>query len=275
VRCLQVKERAEGLILACRAHPKTDVTVEWLAADFVAEPPTAQQAVVWWVKQMTHDILAIRLELENRPAFKFAAGQYLQLTVAGAPARSYSMASLPGEELVEIHVRLVPGGRASTVIHNSTKPGDLVQVEGPSGSAYLREAHEGPMIAIAGGSGLAPIKSIVGQALEVGKNEAVHVYFGARTPKDLYLMDYFKTLERRHSNLRFIPVLSLERAEGCRDGYVANAIAQDWKELTEIKAYVAGPPAMVDAVGAVLTRRGVATADIHADVFFTPEEQPR
>jgi NAD(P)H-flavin reductase len=252
--------------------PTTDVTVAWLDVDYVTMPTVAQGATVGMAKSKTHDILAIRQKLDDRSAFRFAAGQYLSLAMPGAPARHYSMASRPDEELVELHVRLVPGGRTSSLIHASLKAGDRVEIEGPAGSAYLRDTHGGPVVAVAGGSGLAPIRSIVETALGAGMNQPIHLYFGARTEDDLYLVDHFRALEQRFSNLTFVPVLSQAVETGRRTGFVSEALAEDHRQLAGAKAYVAGPPGMVDAVGSVLAARGVASSDIHADVFFTPEE---
>lgn len=269
---LSEDERAAGLILACRAAPTDDVTVEWLDNDFAADRPGVQDAEVAMIERMTHDIMALRLRLSDRSAFRFAAGQYLTLTAAGAPARQYSMASRPDDELLELHIRAVPNGLTSNRIHASLKPGDLVGIEGPLGSAYLREAHAGPIVAIAGGSGLAPIKSIVETALTGGLDMPIHLYFGVRAIRDLYLVEHFRALARGFPNFAFVPVLSRESSAGWRTGQVSDALARDHQTLDGAKAYVAGPPAMVDAARAVLAERGVAAADIHADVFFTPEE---
>ncbi|MGO4741693.1 2Fe-2S iron-sulfur cluster-binding protein [Bosea sp. 2KB_26] len=269
---LTEEDQANGLILACRSAPTTDVTIEWLDEAYVAMTTVVQAATVVAVESKTHDILAIRLKLDDRSAFRFAAGQYLSLAMPGAPARHYSMASRPDDELVELHVRLVPGGRTSSVIHASVKADDRVEIEGPAGSAYLRDAHGGPIIAVAGGSGLAPIKSIVEAALGAGMSQPIHLYFGARTEDDLYLVDHFCALVQRFSNLIFVPVLSQAVETGRRTGSVSDALAEDHQQLAGAKAYVAGPPGMVDAVGSVLAARGVASSDIHADVFFTPEE---
>ncbi|AMS40580.1 2Fe-2S iron-sulfur cluster-binding protein [Aminobacter aminovorans] len=268
---LTEEERADGFILACRAVPSEDVVVEWLDEAFDTEQAEAQDAEVVAVERMTHDIVAVRLALADRPSFRFAAGQYLSLTMPGAPARSYSMASRPDEELVELHVRAVPGGVTSSRIHASLVAGDIVRIDGPAGSAYLREAHAGPVITLAGGSGLAPIKSIVETALHQGMAQPIHVYFGVRAERDLYLVEHFRALERQFRNLSFLPVLSQTASNGWRSGFVADALAQDHGDLTGAKAYVAGPPAMVDSCLAALGVLGVQAGDIHADVFFTPE----
>lgn len=268
---LSEEERALGRILACRALPLEDVTVEWLDVEYVAKPAVAQGASVVAIERKTHDILAIKLELDDREAFRFAAGQYLSLTIPGAPTRHYSLASRPSDELVELHVRLVPQGRTSSLIHSSLSSCDRVEIAGPAGSAYLREAHDGPIVAVAGGSGLAPIKSIVETALNAGMKQNIRLYFGARTEDDLYLVDHFRALEHRFANLSFVPVLSQVSNSGHRSGYVSDALAEDHQDLAGAKVYVAGPPVMVDAVGEVLAACNVPPSDIHADVFFTAQ----
>ena len=269
---LTEQERAEGLILACRAVPTTDVTVEWLDETVPAGRTVMQDATVVAIEQMTHDIRLFRLELRDRSAFRFAAGQYLRLEMEGAPARQYSMASRPDEELIDLHIRAVPGGRTSSRIMSFLQAGDRVGVEGPAGSAYLRDAYPGPIIAIAGGSGLAPTKSIVETALLSGMEVPVHLYFGARSERDLYLVEHFQGLMQRFRNFTFFPVLSRVESSSWRAGYVSAAVAEDHDHLAGAKAYVAGPPAMVDVSLSVLIERGVSARDIHADVFFTPEE---
>ena len=138
----------------------------------------------------------------------------------------------------------------------------------------MREKHSGPILGIAGGSGLAPVKAMAETALDKGMGQPIRIYFGARSERDLYLVDRFTALMGDHSNLSFVPVLSENPGFGFRAGYVSDAVAADLDDLDGWKAYLAGPPAMVEAVGLVLLERGIGAADIHADVFFTPEHAP-
>lgn len=270
---LSPEERAEGLILACRALPTSDAGVAWLdGADEIAEMPVRRlSGRLVEVVDATHDIKLLRVALEKREGWDFRAGQYVRLAYPGAPARDYSMANRPDEEFIEFHVRQVPGGAASQIIARTAQVGDPLVVEGPFGSAFLREGHAGPILAVAGGSGLAPVKAIVETAIAKGMKQPIHVYFGVRTARDLYLIDRFAVIAGLHANVCFVPVLSEETAGGFRSGYVSDAIAADIADLDGWKAYVAGPPAMIDSVGPVLLERGIRSADIHADVFFTPD----
>lgn len=268
---LSAEEKAEGLILACRAVPETDVSVAWLGDDDAApaEPSRRFAAKVVAVDDATHDIKRIRLAPADGSTLAFAAGQYARLTFPGLPPRDYSMANRPGEAELEFHIRRVPGGSASEGVHATVRVGDALTVEGPFGHSHLRGAHAGPILCIAGGSGLAPIKSIVETALAHGMRQPIHVYFGARAERDLYLVDAFAALREAHANLHFIPVLS-ETAGAARAGFVTAAVGEDLPDLDGWKAYVAGPPAMVEAAMETAFARGLRRDDLHADVFFTP-----
>ena len=206
---------------------------------------------------------------------RFSAGQYARLSFPGVPARDYSMANRPDQNELEFHVRRVPGGKTSNHIHAELKPGEPVTVDGPFGSSYLRHGHTGPILAVAGGSGLAPIRSIVETAIAIGMRQPMRVYFGVRTERDLYLVEHFQALAAYHEQLTFTPVLSEAASSFYRTGMVSTAVAEDLGDLDGWKAYVAGPPGMVEATMAVATATGLRSQDLHADIFFTPEELPQ
>jgi CDP-4-dehydro-6-deoxyglucose reductase/ferredoxin-NAD(P)+ reductase (naphthalene dioxygenase ferredoxin-specific) len=268
------EEKADGLILACRALPLTDATVAWLGSDDEVHPPRRLGGVVTGLDDLTHDIKLVRITPEDGAPLHFTAGQYAQVSFNGVPARNYSMASCQGESSLEFHIRRVPGGMTSGHVHGALKIGDKAELELPLGSSSLRQHHSGPILCIAGGSGLAPIKSIVETALDHGMRQPLHVYFGARTERDLYLVDYFHSLASRHAHLAFTPVLSEGSSSRYRSGLVTQAMAEDLSHLDGWKAYVAGPPLMVDATMAAAFVRGLRSEDMHADVFFTPESAP-
>lgn len=272
---LSDEEKAQGLVLACRAIPTTDAIVAWLGDD--EEPPPHPHrrlnCRVTAIEDATHDIKHILLDIDGADPLAFTAGQYARLTFPGAPTRDYSMASRPGERTLEFHIRRVPGGAATQRIHAELKLGDPVMAEGPFGSSYLREQHTGPILCVAGGSGLAPIKGIVEAAMAHGMKQPIHVYFGARSDRDLYLVDLFEGLAQRHPNLSFTPVLSdAPLGAQWRTGFVTDVVAKDLQDFDGWKAYVAGPPPMVEAAMQICAARGLRSGDLHADVFFTPGE---
>ncbi|MBP2236737.1 CDP-4-dehydro-6-deoxyglucose reductase/ferredoxin-NAD(P)+ reductase (naphthalene dioxygenase ferredoxin-specific) [Sinorhizobium kostiense] len=271
---LTPEERDMGLILACRAQPKTDATVAWLGSeeDRADHPVQVLKAKVLSLDDATHDIKRVRLLPEGGVPLAFSAGQYAQLSFPGAPMRDYSMANQPGERELEFHIRRIPHGAASERVARTVAVGDEVTVRGPYGSAFLRQRHTGPILAIAGGSGMAPIKSIVETALNHGFRQPIHLYFGVRQERDLYLVEHFRTLCEHHPNLAFIPVLSqVEHSVRFRTGTVTQALAEDLQDLDGWQTYMAGPPAMTDSVTPVLLERGLQRDGLHVDVFFTPE----
>jgi CDP-4-dehydro-6-deoxyglucose reductase/ferredoxin-NAD(P)+ reductase (naphthalene dioxygenase ferredoxin-specific) len=220
----------------------------------------------------THDIRIIRLAPPAGARFDFRAGQYAQLGFAALPPRDYSMASRPDEPLLEFHIRDMGEGASRYAVRRLTL-GESVGVAGPLGNAWLREEHGGPIVAVAGGSGLAPMKAIVETALHLGLAQPIHLYFGVRSAGDLYFVEHFQQLATARRNFRFVPVVAEpEEPSPWRRGLVGDAIAADVADLAGCKAYLAGPPPMVEATVALLRARGLPAADIHADPFYSEEE---
>jgi len=273
-------EKNSGLILACRSVPWSDCEVAWLEQDeVVAHPLRKLTCTVRGLDRMTHDIVRVRLSIEAGGPFDFTAGQFAEVTFAGLPARDYSMANRPGDAGLEFHIREIPGGAVSAHANSALKVGDSVQVEGPHGIAYYRATHTGPIVALAGGSGLAPIKSIVETALAHGAGQPIHMYFGVRDAPDLYLEDHFSDLAARHPNLSFTPVLSEPGGSTAhRTGYLADVVAADFATapgLDGCKIYLAGPPIMVETCVERVRERGAADEDCHADAFYTEADKAK
>ncbi len=266
-------EKDRGLILACRAVPWADSEVAWLDEDdLIVHPRRLLDCEVVALDDATHDIKRIRLKIVSGGPFDFSAGQFASVTFENCPPRDYSMANVPGDPILEFHVRLAAGGATSTHVGEKLEVGHHVRVEGPFGPSYLRETHRGPIIAVAGGSGMAPIKSVVERALQQALPQHIYFYFGVRSERDLYLHDHFASLAQTHRNLHFIPVLSEGEGAERRLGLVHEALAQDFDEFDGCKAYLAGPPVMVEAASRLLEQRGMRRADIHADAFYTAAE---
>jgi CDP-4-dehydro-6-deoxyglucose reductase/ferredoxin-NAD(P)+ reductase (naphthalene dioxygenase ferredoxin-specific) len=269
---LSEEEKANGLILACRAIARSDAAVAWLGDDDAGPPSRRLVGVVTHVEDLTHDIKQVRMApMDDDARLQFAAGQYAEVAFQGLPARSYSMANQQGGDSLEFHIRRVPGGLISNHVHGALQIGDKAELQFPLGSSFLRQHHSGPILCIAGGSGMAPIKSIVETALSHGMKQPIHVYFGVRAARDLYLVEHFQALVRQHANLTFTPVLSEAPSAQHRSGYVTEAVEEDLADLDGWKAYVAGPPPLVEAAMQIAFARRLGAEDMHADVFFTPE----
>ena len=184
------------------------------------------------IDHATHDIRILSLDIESGGPFDFTAGQYAALAFPrNLPPRDFSMASPPGAARLEFHVRLVAGGQVTRHVMNTLRVGDRVSVNGPMGTAHYRKSHRGPVLLVAGGSGLAPIKSIAESALAGGAGQDMFLYFGARAERDVYLEEHFAALAARHPNLRTVTVLSESDAPTRRrTGWLADALAADFDE---------------------------------------------
>ncbi len=273
-------ERADGLVLACRSVPWSAVEIAWLdEGETVSHPIRIMTCRVAGAERMTHDIRQIRLEVLSGGPYVFSAGQYARVAFPGLPVRDYSMANTPDDPVLEFHVRHVPGGVSSSYAFESLSVGEEVRVEGPFGSSWLRENHEGPIFCLAGGSGLAPIKSIVEQAITIGFGGEIRLYHGVRGEEDIFLEDHFSALAATKAGLRYTPVLSEPRnPTSRRTGFVHDALRADIREygdgyLQRARAYLAGPPPMVEAAAGWLETAGMPPDRIHADAFYTEAER--
>lgn len=279
---LSDEERNEGLVLACRARPRTDVSVAWLS-DVEAASAFAVRRLktsVRSVDHVTHDIVRLRLGLRGK-SLAFAAGQYAQLRFAGLPARPYSMANRPDEDELEFHIRRVPQGLVSCHVNAGLQVGDSVRVEGPFGDSYLREGHDGPIVLAAGGSGLAPIRSILRTAVARLNPRPIQVYLGVRDECDVYGEAELLGLAALYPNISAHVVLSEPTGSTARrTGFVHEALAADIPDLSGAKIYAAGPPPMVNGVVSVSLAHGASRNAVHSDPFVPiadtrPESEPR
>lgn len=257
----------DGYVLACQTFVAEPCTVEIAEPDeVVVHTARTIKATVVAIEDAAHDIK--RLRLQPAKPLDFSPGQYAQLQFTPAHVRPYSMAGLAGDGELEFHVRMVPEGRVTGYIARDLKVGDSVRVSGPLGSAYLRRRHDGPMLCVAGGTGLAPILSIVRGALAAGMQNPIHLYFGVRSERDVYGLDWLATLQRRQPGITVHTVLASGRAPGCRTGLVTDAIGQDWPGLAGFRAYVCGAPPMVEATSLLVRRLGVLPSQVYADAFY-------
>lgn len=258
-----------GTVLACQTWLTEPCTIEIPEPDeVVVHPARIVKATVQSLEDLTHDIK--RLVLRAAKPVDFSPGQYVQLQFTPEHVRPYSMAGLMGDGRFEFHVRLVPGGRVTAYIAQQLQVGDAVKVSGPLGSAYLRRKHEGPMLCVAGGTGLAPILSILRGALAQGMPNPVHLYFGVRSPRDVYGLDWLAQLQHDHPGLTVQVVVASGGDPALhRCGLVTDAIEQDHCSLQGWRAYLCGSPPMVEAATVLARRKGVPAEHIHADAFYT------
>lgn len=254
---LSAEERAKGIILACRSQVWDDTTVRRIdAEELVLHPSRVMRCRVLGLEDLTPDIKGLRLAPEAGGPMTFSAGQYAELEFATGLSRHYSMANRPDEPELLFHVHHVPGGRTSGYVATELKAGDKVKVSGPLGVNYLREAHRGPVLLVAGGSGLAPIRSILCTLLKRGHPAPVTLYFGVRSERDVYHEGLLESLASRFPSFTYQIVL----------GPLHEKI--ELGEAGDLMAYLAGPPTIVEPASAKLAARGLAPRQIHAEAFY-------
>ncbi|MDX6684116.1 MAG: propane monooxygenase reductase component [Baekduia sp.] len=272
-------EEAEGWTLLCRAHALSDLEVELINYDEEilrsgVELRTVRTRIET-IDPLTRDIrrLVLRIEEGEMP---FHCGQYVDIRLPGTDEyRSFSMANLPSEDgRLEFMIKLYPDGRFSGLMADGgLQAGDELEVRGPYGVFTLREADR-PLLFIGGGAGMAPILSLLRSMADRGMARPAVYYYGAREEEDLFHLEELQALASTLPGFRFVPALSHADWDG-ETGLITDVVDRCELDLTEVDAYLCGPPPMVDAATELLLRRGVPEAHVHFDKFTTtadPEE---
>jgi CDP-4-dehydro-6-deoxyglucose reductase len=276
---LTAQEAQEGYILLCQARPRSDLRVEArLIANAAEVEIKTLPCRIARMKLLAPDVMQVFLRLPAVEPLQFQAGQYLDVLLEGGRRRSFSIASPPHDnsEQIELHVRRVPGGGFTGALFETLRAGALLRIEGPIGQFSYRQG-TGPVLLIAGGTGFAPIKSILRHALERGSKREFHFYWGARQGVDLYEEAVVLDWARQFPQLKFTAVLSEPVADDAlgghrRAGWVHEAALADHPDLAPFDVYAAGPPAMVEAIRATFPIRGLSEERLHFDSFdYAPD----
>jgi CDP-4-dehydro-6-deoxyglucose reductase len=276
-KALSEDERRAGMVLTCRLRAREDLVIECAelpAADMF--PPRKMPCRVQELEFVAPDVARLRLQLPTNESFRYHAGQYLQFILRDGSRRSYSMANAPaGEPSVELHIRHMPGGKFTDQVFGALKVRDILRMEGPFGSFYLRDDSDKPLLLLASGTGLAPIKAMLEQLRAQGSERAARLYWGARKRADLYLLQWAQAQAAELPWLSFVPVLSEPDADWQgRTGFVHQAVMSDLPDLSGFEVYACGSPLMVDAARADFTSRCSLPDDaFHADAFTSEADK--
>lgn len=271
-KALSHQESERGLALFCQARPLSDLQIE------IEEINTVKDIRVRTLPcrvarrtQIAHDVIVLYLKLPDGQRLQFLPGQYLDILMRDGRRRAFSIANAPfADEYLELHVRLVPNGEFSDYVFHRMQEKALLRIRGPLGSFFLREHSERPLLFIAGGTGFAPIKGIMEYALATGVDRPIHLYWGVRARRDLYMHDLAAQWAREHDHVDYIPVLSEPDSEDewdGRTGWVHEAILMDIPDITRYDVYASGPPVMVHAVRDVCLDNGLDPARLYSDAF--------
>ena len=240
-----------------------------------SSPPRHYTGRVIGIHDVSPDTRKLTVEIDNKQRLPFSAGQYVHLALPGFDKRPYSIASAPHEPLLEFHIKssgIKDGTSLSTHIVEALQPGSPITLEGPLGRSHWRALEDAeaarPVLALAGGLGIAPLKSIVEACLHDRAHPPVHLYWGAKMRAQLYLDDYFRGLTRKYPRFSYIPVLSDEKNDAqYRTGFIGAAVAEDFETLSGTHIYMAGPAPMIDATLPLLLHKGAEEEYIFSDAF--------
>jgi CDP-4-dehydro-6-deoxyglucose reductase, E3 len=268
---LTAQEAQAGNILLCQARARSDLVVE---ARLIASVNDVEiKTLPCRIAQLTPlapDVMQMFLRLPAVETLRFHPGQYLDILLAGGRRRSFSIASPPHDsDLLELHLRRVPGGGFTDGLFGTSSVGSLLRIEGPIGQ-FVYQEHPSPLLMIAGGTGFAPLKSMLRHILEGGVEKPIHLYWGARLPHDVYEEKLVLEWVRRYPQLQFTAVLSEAahaEAPHHRLGWVHEAVLADHSSLEPFDIYAAGPPALIEAIRASFPQRGVREDRLHFDSF--------
>jgi CDP-4-dehydro-6-deoxyglucose reductase len=288
-KALSDAEAAQGLVLTCCAVPHSDVVLQARqVTEAGAFPIRKMPARVAQLERLLPDVMRIKLQLPATDTLQFHAGQYVQFILRDGSRRSYSMANAPHRLLqtvasggtapiVELHIRHMPGGKFTDHVFGAMKEKDILRIEGPYGSFYLREDSDRPIILLASGTGMAPVKALIEHLQFLGSTRPVTLYWGARRPQDLYLHDWVLAQVAAMPHLRYVPVISDAQPEDGwtgRTGFVHQAVLQDTPNLSLHQVYACGAPIVVASARADYIALGGLPADeFYADAFTSEADK--
>ena len=268
-KALSEEEEAQGFVLTCSARALSDITLESRQVTPAGALPIKKMPTrVSSLARKTEDVVLLQLQLPANDSFVYRAGQYVEFILRDGARRSYSMANAPSHGPgVELHIRHMPGGRFTDLVFGSMKEKDILRIEGPMGSFFLREESSKPMVFVASGTGFAPLKALLEHMQHCGITRPVTLYWGGRRPADLYMDDWVHAQCVTMPHMRYVPVVSDALPEDGwqgRTGFVHLAVLQDFPDLSGHQVYACGAPIVVDSA----KRDFCAQASLPVEEFF-------
>jgi len=272
---LSSAERERGGVLMCCAHARSDLSIECREVRSAQDIPVRKLPCrVASLDKAADDVMILKVKLPPADEFRFRAGQYIDFLLPDGLRRSFSIANAPGGDTLELHIRQIPNGFFTGKVFTSMKPRDILRMEGPLGSFFLREAPEQggnkPIILLAGGTGFAPIKAIVEHMQAQGIRRPTTLYWGARNRAGLYMHELAERWQQEIPGFEYRPVISDEVPDGWagHKGLVHHAVIKDWPDLSAHQVYACGAPAMIDAARADFMQTcGLPEHAFFADAF--------
>ena len=276
-KALSVSEQKDNKVLLCTARALTNLKLQ---ATLISRPgmitPKKLPCRVESIQKKAEDIAIVKLKLPSSDRFNFLAGQYVDILLKDGKRRSYSMANGPNSDnLIELHIRHTPGGAFTDAIFgdgtssiNAIKEKDILRLEGPLGTFFLREDSSRPIILLASGTGFAPIKAVIENAIEKGVKREMNLFWGVRKPAELYMSELALSWEKKLDNFKYTPVVSDEIAKdnwSGKTGFVHHAVISQFPDMNNYSVYSCGAPIMVQSA----QKDFVGKCNLPEDQFFS------
>ena len=281
-KALSAEEEAAGYVLTCCGVAQSDVTLESRQVTEAGAFPIKKMPVrVSSLERVSHDVIVLKLQLPAADAFQYHAGQYVEFLLRDGDRRSYSMANAPHTQAsgnwVELHLRHMPGGKFTDHAFGTMKEKDILRIEGPYGSFFLREDSDKPLVLLASGTGFAPSSALIEHMQHRGITRPATLYWGGRRPADLYQNAWVEAQLATMPSLRYVPVISDALPEDAwtgRTGFVHSAVLQDFPDLSGHQVYACGAPIVVDSARAqYIAEAGLPPEEFYADSFTSAKDK--
>lgn len=281
-KALSAEEEAAGFVLTCCGVAQSDVVIESRQVTEAGAIPIKKMPVrVSALERASDDVMILRLQLPAADAFQYRAGQYVEFLLRDGDRRSYSMATAPHHQAeapqMELHLRHMPGGKFTDHVFANMKEKEILRIEGPYGSFFLREDSDKPIVLLASGTGFAPIKAILEHMAFKGINRPTTIYWGGRRPSDLYQSAWLEAQVASMPNLTYVPVVSDALPEdnwSGRTGFVHLAVLQDFPDLSGHQVYACGAPIVVESAREQYSAQaGLPPEEFFADAFTSAADK--
>lgn len=272
LRAQAKKEHEAGKTLFCQACANSDLKIN--VREIVKNTDIDIKTLPCRVEKMellTHDVMKLLLKLPETERLQFLAGQYLEILLKDGKRRAFSIANAPHDDAyIELHIRHVPDGHFGDFVFDGLKEKDLMRIEGPLGSYFLREDSNRPIILMGGGTGFAPLKGMLEHVFFTNSERPIHLFCGVRSKRDLYMNEMLQQWLQQHANLKYTAVLSeptkADNWQG-ETGFVHESVVKHYPDLSNFDVYLSGPPPMVKAGMDLFYEKGLPETQIYSDSF--------
>ncbi|NBW24240.1 MAG: CDP-6-deoxy-delta-3,4-glucoseen reductase [Betaproteobacteria bacterium] len=278
-KALSAAEEAAGMVLTCCATATSNLVLESRQVSLEGALPVRKMpARISSMVRASPDVIQLQLQLPASESFQYRAGQYLDVLLRDGARRSYSMANAPHTgPALELHIRHMPGGRFTDLVFGSMKERDIVRIEGPMGSFFLREDSDKPVVLLASGTGFAPIKALIEHMQERQITRPATLFWGGRRPHDLYMDEWVRAQCALMPQLSYVPVVSDALPEDNwtgRTGFVHQAVLEDLPDLSGYQVYACGAPVVVESAQRDFSDlAGLDEAEFFADSFTSEADK--